>query len=230
MVLALEALLEHLELQGAHHAHDDRLHTGAELAEDLDGTLLGELLHALHELLALERIDLRDAREQLGRERGDARELHRLLARADGVADGEDARVEQAHDVAGVGLVHDGAVVGHHGRARGQLDLAAALHVRGLHATLELARADAHKGDAVAMVLVHVRLNLEDEAGEVLPRGLHGLAGERVGVRTGAGSQAQEVLEEGLHAEVGECRAEEHGRELAGEHRIEIELGVGAVE
>ena len=66
MVLAFEALFEDLELQHAHHAHDDALHTAADLAEDLDGTLLGQLLHALDELLALEGVDLRDASKMLG--------------------------------------------------------------------------------------------------------------------------------------------------------------------
>ena len=80
------------------------------------------------------------------------------------------------------------------------------------------------------MVLVHVRLDLEDEAGEVLTRGLHGLAGQRVGVRAGAGGQAQEVLEEGLDAEVRERGAEKHRGELARENRIEVELGIGTVE
>ena len=32
---------------------------------------------------------------------------------------------------------------------------------------VELARADAHEGDAVAVVGVHVRLDLEDEAGHL---------------------------------------------------------------
>ena len=46
-------------------------------------------------------------------EGGDARELDLLFAGAQGIADGEDARVEQADDVAGVGFVHDGAVLRH---------------------------------------------------------------------------------------------------------------------
>ena len=50
-VLGLEAALEYLKLQHADHAHNDALHAGTQLAEDLDGALLGKLLHALHELL-----------------------------------------------------------------------------------------------------------------------------------------------------------------------------------
>ncbi len=53
VVLALQALLQHLELQGANHADDNAFHAGAQLAEDLHRALHGELLHALHKLLAL---------------------------------------------------------------------------------------------------------------------------------------------------------------------------------
>ena len=128
---------------------------------------LRQLVHALDELLAFQRVDLRDSREMLRRERGDGRELH-MFSLAHRVADAEDAGIEQAHDVAGVRLVHRCTVVGHERRARCQLQLLAALHVERLHAALELARADAHERDAVAVVLVHVRLDLEHEACEFL--------------------------------------------------------------
>ena len=229
-VLALEAPLQHVELQHAHDADDDALHAHAKLAEDLDGALLGKLLHALDELLALEGVDLRDAREVLRRERGNLGKLHVGLPGAHGVTDGEDARVEQAHDVAGVRLVHDGAVVCHHRGAGRQLDGAVALHVVGAHATLELARADAHERDAVAMVAVHVRLDLEHKAAELGPGGLDLLAGKDVRIGQGLRRKAQEVLQERLHAKVRECRPKEHGRQAAGADRLEVELVVGAVQ
>ena len=102
----------------------------------------------------------------LGGEGGDAGELDLLLAGTQGVADGEDARVEQADDVACVGFIDDGAVLRHQLGAGGQLDVLALLHVVGFHAALELARADAHEGDTVAVGLVHVGLNFEDEGRE----------------------------------------------------------------
>jgi hypothetical protein len=43
----------------------------------------------------------------------------------------------------------------------------AGAHQLRLHAARQLARADAHEGDAVAVVGVHVRLDLEDEAGHL---------------------------------------------------------------
>ena len=56
-----------------------------------------------------------------GEKVGDAGELDLLLAGTQGVADGEDARVEQADDVAGVGFIDDGAVLRHQLGAGGQL-------------------------------------------------------------------------------------------------------------
>ena len=116
-VFVLQARFKHVELQHANDAADDAFHAEAGLAEDLHGAFLSQLMHALHELLALERVHLRDAREMLRRERGDGRELH-VLSLAHRVADAEDAGVEQAHDVAGVGLVNRCAVVGHERGAR----------------------------------------------------------------------------------------------------------------
>ena len=50
VVLVLQTVFQHVKLQYAHYAHDDLLHAGIELLEDLDGALLGDLLHSLGEL------------------------------------------------------------------------------------------------------------------------------------------------------------------------------------
>ena len=153
-----------------------------------------------------------------------------LLAGANGIADGEDTRIEEAHDIARIGLVHDRAVIGHHRGTGGELELAAALHMEGVHASLELSRADAHESDAVAVVLVPVRLGLEDETGEIRARGVDRLARERIGIGARRGGQAQELLEERLDAEVGERRPKECRGKLSAGHSIEIELIARAVE
>ena len=91
------------------------------------------------------------------------------------------------------------------------LDVLALLHVVGFHAALELARADAHESDTVAVGLVHVGLNFKDEGRELVAAGVNGLAGQAVHAGQRGGGEPQEVLKEGLHAEVGQGRAEEHG-------------------
>lgn len=146
------------------------------------------------------------------------------LAGAHGVADAKDTRVEQAHDIARVRLVHDGAVIGHHRRARCKLEFTVALHVEGVHATLELARANAHKGDTVSVVLVHIGLDLKHKAAKVVAAGIDRLTGERIGIGARRRGQAQELLEEGLHTKVGERRAKERRAQLAAGHSIQVEL------
>ena len=152
------------------------------------------------------------------------------LTRAHGVADAKDAGVEQAHDIAGVRLVHDGTVVGHHRGARGQLELAVALHMESVHAALKLARANAHEGNAVAVVLVHVGLDLKHKAAKVVLGGRDRLASERIGIGARRRCQAQKLLKEGLYAKVGERRAKERRAQLAASHGVQVELVAGTIE
>ena len=70
---------------------------------------------------------------------------------------------------------------------------------------------------------VHVGLDLEDEAGELLVRGLDGPHLLRHPGRRGLGV-AQKAVQKRLHAKVVGGRAEEHGRQLAGEDLIQVEF------
>ena len=152
------------------------------------------------------------------------------LAGAHGVANAKDTRVEQAYDIARVRLVNNRAVIGHHRRTGGKLELAVALHVEGIHAALELARANAHKGDAVAVILVHIGLDLKHKAAKVVAAGIDRFAGKRIGIGARRRGQTQELLEEGLHAKVGERRAKERRAQLAAGHGIQVELVAGTIE
>ncbi len=113
-ILVFHPVLEHVELQRAHHAHDDLLQTCAGDLEDLDGALLSDLLGALDKLLALHGVLGGDPHEVLGLKGGDAGELEFLSRHRHRVADGEDAGVKHADDVPGVGLVDDLPLRGHH--------------------------------------------------------------------------------------------------------------------
>jgi hypothetical protein len=129
--------------------------------------------------------------------------------------------VRDADDVAGKGLVEQLAPLrqeAHH-RVRAQL-LAGAHHLQA-HAALEVARGDAHEGDAVAMRRVHVGLDLEDDAAELLLVRVHGaLDGAAVARRR---RQIDEGVEHLAHAEVVDGRAEEHRRLPAGEEGRAVE-------
>ena len=70
------------------------------------------------------------------------------------------------------------------------------------HASLELARADAHESNAVTMVLVHVRLDFEHEAREGFRHRIYQRIGKAVVVGARCGRQFQESFQEGFYAEV----------------------------
>src|SRR5690606_2077586 len=79
----------------------------------------------------------------------------------------------------------------------------------------DLARAQAHEGDAVAVARVHVGLDLEHEAGELRFVRIHGALARRARLRAGCmfGEGAQQLL----HAEVADGRAGGHRRLPGGE-------------
>ncbi len=90
-----------------------------------------------------------------------------MSAVAERVADGKDTGIEQADDVARVSFLNNLAVLRHQMLRLGKLDLAPALHMVDLHALFEFSGADADKRDAVAVRLVHIGLNFEDERGKI---------------------------------------------------------------
>ena len=91
-----------------------------------------------------------------------------LLAGINGVTRGKRASVDQTHDIARIGGIH--------GIARATKDsqgvlggkAAAGLGVVDLHAALEFTGNHAHKGQVIAVLLVHACLDLEDDAREVI--------------------------------------------------------------
>ena len=116
-------------------------------------------------LLVAGRVAVSHRDEVLGRERRDRRELDRIVE-VQRVADAQVGGVDDADDVAGEGLVEHDAVVAEDLVRVGERERLAAARVRHLHPALEAPRCDAQERDAVAVARVHVRLDLEDEAGE----------------------------------------------------------------
>ena len=196
--------------------------------EDLDGALLRDLADTGLELLALHRVLALKGGEVLGRERRDALKADLFVLGADRIADGVDAGVEHADDVSGVGLVDDLALLGHHLLRLRELDGLSALHVVVFLVALKLARADAHERDAVAVRLVHVRLDLEYEGGEMVVRRLdrHAIGKARKRRRC----EIEKARQKLLHAEVHQRRAEENGAQIAAADKIEIKFVPRAVE
>ena len=84
------------------------------------------------------------------------------------------AVVRDADDVAGIGRIGQLALRGEEELRRRQAQLLAGARQPRLHAALQLAGADAGKGDAVAVVRVHVGLDLEDEGRHLVVGRMHG--------------------------------------------------------
>ena len=228
IVFVLHPVFEHVKLQGAHHAHNDLFQAAAHVVENLDSALLGNLGDALDKLLALHGVLLLDPAEKFRGKGGDALELHFHARGAHGVANGENARVKHADNVPGIGLLDDFPALGHHLLGLRELHFPPALNVEHFHALFKPAGANAHKGDAVPMGLVHVGLNLKHKGGETRVKGVHhavlGLPGQ------GGAGQLQKALQEGLHAKVGQSGTEKHRGELALLHLLQIKLGACAIQ
>ena len=148
----------------------------------------------------------------------------KFLAFRQRVTDLEVTRVVKTHDVTGVRLVDDGFLGRHECRGGGELEVLAQPDVQVVGVTPENAGTHFHEGDAVAVVGVHVGVNLEDETGEFLLVRLHEalvrLAGER------AGSDLDETVQHLADTEVVQCRSEEHGGHLPVEVRRAVYGGV----
>jgi len=172
IVLILHSVLKDVELKSTDNAHNDLLHTGSNFLEDLDSTFLSDLGNALDELLSLHGVLLLNTAEEFRSEGWNTLKLY-LFAAAYCVADGEDARVKDTDDIAGVGFLDYLAALSHHLLWLRELDLSVLLNVVDLHALLELAAANSHKGDSVAVSLVHVGLDLKYKGGEVVAEGVN---------------------------------------------------------
>ncbi|MPN62208.1 hypothetical protein SDC9_209955 [bioreactor metagenome] len=126
-------------------ADDYLLETKVGYFEYLYRALLGYLLRALDELLALHRVPRADSHEMLRLERGDAGEFELLFRHGYRIAYRKDARVENADDVARVGFIDYLALGGHELLGLAQTYLFAALHMVDLRVALKASGAYAHK-------------------------------------------------------------------------------------
>src|SRR3546814_13554935 len=105
--------------------------------------------------------------------------------------------VGNADDVARKGLVRELAVLREKEDRGMHRDRLAAAARRQLHAPPELARTKPHEGDPVALLRVHIDLDLEDEAGDlgVLRLYRRGLGRRAAGGRRAGGSRVDQLGE-----------------------------------
>jgi len=200
---------------------------------------LQELLEAGAVFLGVAGVRVGDVGEDLG---GEARDLvvadAAVLRKC--VADAEFAVADEADDIARPGFVHRLALAAEKLVGRGETDGFAVRWCVTTMSRSKLARADAAESDAIAMLRVHVGLDLEDEAGELRIVDRHSRAVVGWGkpgtvmltdLRGAGGTESlRKAVEQELDAEVVHRGAEVDGRLLAGLHGLEVERVARAVE
>ena len=182
-------------------------------AEDLGRAFLAELIQALVQRLGFERVAQHHALEQLGREVRNTGK-GQLFTFGKTIADSDGAVVVDADDIARPGGLGVFAPVGHERDGIAHTDILARAQMAHLHAFLVMARADAHKGDPVAMLRVHIGLDLKHEARQRLFCGRHLARGGLASLR--GRRPLDERVQQRADAEVVDRRSKKHRCDLAG--------------
>ena len=174
VVLVLHPELENLKLQLAHRPED--VVVGGVALVELHRPFLDQLVDPLVEGLLLHHVLGRNADEEFRSKLRQLFKLNRLLAGEDRIPDLEITGIVETNDVAGHGGFHVLPGVGHElGHVRQPQRLAGPFEGH-IHSAVKFPGADPHEGDPVAMLGVHVGLNLENEAGEFRGQRVHRLA------------------------------------------------------
>ena len=227
-VLAFQSILKNFKLQSADGADDIGFGSRADLIEQLNGALLRQLLDALDELLAFESVLRLNARKLLGREHGEVFKLEFMSGVGQGVADAEHARVEEPDDISRERFIDDLTVLSEELLRLSELDQLVGRRVPNLHIALEFARADSDECQPIPMRGIHIRLDFEDEGGELLIGRLDDAVGANA--RSGRRSESEIFFQEIADAEVGHGGTEEYRSEIARVDLRSIERVAGFVE
>ena len=127
-------------------------------------------------MLALERIGRNRAREMLGRKARDALEFERPIA-PQRVTDSQSPAIHDADHIARPRLFDRYSIARHELLRRGEANRFSTALMQHLHVGFEMPGHDAHERHAVAVLRIHVRLNLEHETREVFSIGWHWTSG-----------------------------------------------------
>ena len=223
----LEPVLNHLQLQLTDGRQDWVSFAFIGVVEDLDGTLFPQFVHPLAEILESGGVWIPQPAENFRAEAGNPFVFH-LRPHIQGVADGKHAGIVQADHITWIGVFHHSPILPEQLLRPRQTDRLARPGMLHGHVLLEAAAADPNKGDSVAMARIHVRLQFEHESAEPFTQGVD------KAVTAGSGhrplSHLQESVQERPHTEIGHRGPEEHGSEIPGMHRLEIQFGAGDIE
>jgi hypothetical protein len=226
-IFVLQPVEENVELKRPDGTHDRGRAGHPMLVEHLNRTLLGEFVEALVELFAAERIGELDPREVLRRKGGNGLEDGRT-PRGEGIPDPKAPAVVDPHHIPGPGGLHRLAFLAKKLLGLGQPERLPRAHIGDRGSRYEAPRADPYEGQAISMLGVHIRLNLENEPGEPVVFGVNPPLARVPRGRRGGGFQ--EASEEGFDPEVGQCTPEEGGRHPSGGEPGRIQIGPHSIE
>ncbi|RMO66656.1 hypothetical protein ALQ39_00548 [Pseudomonas amygdali pv. eriobotryae] len=224
LVFFLQTAGDHIELQHTDGAEDDVV--AALREEHLRGAFFGQLLKALTQLLGFERVLQAHAAEQLRCEVRNTGEAQ-CFAFGEGVADLDGAVVVQTDDVTGIGFFQLLTLRREERQRITDPHVLAQAHVAHFHSLVVTARTDTHERDTVAVLGVHVRLDLEHETAEFLFGRFDGaLVGHAC---QWLGSPVHHGIEYMVDAEVAQRGAEKQRGQLAVDEFLLVELVAGTL-
>ena len=173
--------------------------------ENLNDTLFGQVIERFAQLFRLGRVFQLNTPQNLRREVRQSGKAHLIFLRQS-IAHAQSAVVGNADNVARFRRIGNLAVLREKQDRRVDCNRLAKAGRGQFHAALKRARDLPHKGNPVAVVRVHIGLNLEDEAGHlaIVRRDLAAVGGLRARRRCVFGNR----LDQFGHAEILERRAE----------------------
>ena len=226
VILILQAILDHLELQLAHGTNDL---TVIELVdEQLSHTLVHQLVDTLLQLLRFHRVVVLDILEQLRRERRQTAEVQLFSLRQRVTYFKYTTRIRQAYDISRPRLIDGRLTLGHKLCGRGKAHRLPLTHVQIRLITAELTAAHLTEGNTRAVVGIDIGGDLKDEACEFRFFWLHiAFLGLR---RTRRGGNLHKAVQQFLHTEVIQGRAEEYWCHLGVSICLDVKFGIDTID
>ena len=198
LVLIAQAVGDHFVLQHTHRTHHDIVIAAGE--KNLGRALLGQLLQALLQLLGLQGVTEADTAKQLRRKVGHTGILE-CLALTEGIANLDGAVVVQTDNIAGNCLFHHIPLPRLEVHRIGNPDVLAQAYMAHLHTAVVGAGANAHKGDTIPVLGIHIGLDFENKPRKRLFVGID--QARDSGATAWPGSPFDKIVEHFPHPEIG---------------------------
>ena len=160
-----QAVLNNLKLQLSHRT--DNLPAIELIGKQLSDTLVHQLLDALVQLLCLHRIGVLYIFEHLGREARQPLEMQ-FLSGSQRIPYLKVPGIRQTDNITRERLIHHFFLLSHESRRATETHHLTETYMLIVRVTLKTTGTNLHKSDTTAMVRVHIRMDLENKAGEII--------------------------------------------------------------